>query len=64
MKAQFTFQLPEDQELFDYRCQVMDYRSLINEFKNQLRSWDKMDHPSFAEVKEFFYELMEKHRYD
>jgi hypothetical protein len=42
MQAILKFNLPEDRELFEYHCKVMEYRSVINDFRNLLRGWEKV----------------------
>lgn len=59
MQAILKFNLPEDRELFEYHCKVMEYRSLINDFRNLLRGWGKSDYtPDFKKIKDDFNSLL------
>lgn len=65
MQASFTFNLPEDLEMFQYHCQVMAYRLVINEFRQKLRNWGKsFTNPDFEQVKDEFYKLLEEIGYE
>lgn len=59
MIAKLEFNLPEENELFRYHVDVMEYRSVINDFKQYLRNAEKSGKsPSFEEMWDVFHNLL------
>lgn len=44
MKAILEFALPDDRESFEAACKADDWRCVVDELNNQLRSWTKYGH--------------------
>jgi hypothetical protein len=65
MQATLTFNLPEDRELFGYYNKVMDYRAIINDHRNWLRSQYKSGlTPTIVQVSDNFGKLLAYYDYD
>lgn len=60
MKAVLSFDLPEDQEMFDACQKGPDLKFAAQDFSNWLRAKEKQDVEtiSTAEVREIFYEFL------
>lgn len=59
MKGTLEFNLPEEQSLFNMYLKAIEYHGAIEDFRNQLRRWDKDDHePSLAQVREVLYKIL------
>ncbi len=65
MHATLTFNLPEDEELFGYYNKAMDYRAIIEEHRNWLRSQYKGGFtPSIYEISDRFNGLLQAFHYE
>jgi hypothetical protein len=67
MKATLTFNLPEEQIEFDTAIQASAAKSMLWDFAQQLRSWQK-HHNDFTssndaldKIREEFYKLLNEH---
>ena len=67
MKAKLIFHLPEDQVEFDTAIQASAAKSMLWDFAQQLRSWQK-HHNDFTsgndaldKIREEFYRLLNEH---
>lgn len=67
MKAKLTFTLPEEQVEFDTAIQASATKSMLWDFAQQLRSWQKY-HNDFTsgndaldKIREEFYRLINEH---
>lgn len=65
MKIYIVYNMPEDREEFEAAQKAAGYSSLILDYINQLRRWGKADKaPEFEEIREGFYDLLQKYKYD
>lgn len=64
MKATFEFDLPEDQHEYDIMNQASKMKTMLWEFSQQLRSWEKYGHQfknaddTLYKIREEFYRLL------
>ncbi len=66
-KAILQFSLPEEQSEFDTAINAAKAKSMLWNFSNQLRSWDKYHHDftsgddALEKIREEFYRLLNEH---
>lgn len=68
--AILKFNLPEEQHEFDTATKAGDVKSMLWDFSNQLRSWEKYHHDfkdandALDKIREEFYRLLNEYHVD
>lgn len=67
MKAILQYKLPDDQREYEIAIQANRVHSFVNDFSDQLRSWQKYHHDfkdaddALDKIREEFYRLINEH---
>lgn len=65
MQATLTFNLPEEQDEFNYCLSGNKYHTVLFNLRNQFSRWNKQDkEPTYDDIKKAFYEMLSDINYE